>query len=527
MTVTPQKTKPAYAGLAITRHAVELAIFSQKGMAIESAASIPVPPGVFDRDGDTIQDPELLKELLTQVVRSVKPRPTLMHLSLPGTLLRLVEMPKMEPSGLYVSLSSEAERYKTFDNTDAVVDFSPNPAPHIPSNQQQVVFGAVRSDTLGQYLRILKSVKVKVASISLEPLMVLKAMAGTGVLDGLVQQIGADAHWGMIFVEPTRVRLSIWQCDRLIELRETSMETHDFATSTVDSIVVEDLLEEIRRTTKSVQPTIWLSHDLPPAMQQVLSERMGTPIYTAPLGQALVMSQPLQLSTVGVTLSSMVQFPFSFDILAGAAKVVATSHSSSSSNAAPLVEESSQGLPLIPLGIGAMVLGGVASIGLWGAATWMSQQLPALESKRDSAKMEVGTLEARQKELKKQVALDEALMAMIQNSKIRNQVYVALTDDLYKKTPEKIWIRSLQVNDQLELSGKALSHQSVINFARSLDGTHYTKDVVIKSIKEGNVGGTLVFDFVIDGGVNLDPALLEDNALGQAQQTHGPDSGGA
>jgi hypothetical protein len=130
--------------------------------------------------------------------------------------------------------------------------------------------------------------------------------------------------------------------------------------------------------------------------------------------------------------------------------------------------------------------------------------------------MEVSTLEARQQELKKKVELDQALLAMIQRAKIRNQVYVSLTDDLKNNTPEKIWIRSLEVNDTMELSGKALSHQSVINFARGFDEAPYTSDIVIKSIKEGRLGGALVFDFLIDGGVNLDPSILEETSqLGQ------------
>jgi Tfp pilus assembly protein PilN len=429
----------------------------------------------------------------------------------------------MEAAGLYVSLSSEAERYKTFDNAEAVVDFAPSPKANVPPNQQQVVFGALRSDTLGQYLKILKGLKVKPASLSLEPLSILKAMAGTGVLDGLVQQIGTDAYWGMIFVEATRVRLSIWQCDQLIELRETAMETQDFETAMADSIAVEDLLEEIRRTTKAIQPDVWLSHNLPPMMQQVLSEKIGAAIHSAPLGQALGMSQPLQLSTVGCALTSMVQFPFEFDILYGLTKSGrdVPIGSSSAPSAAAMVEDS--GGSLIPIGIGAIVLGCLVTVGLFAAAFISGQQIPELTNKRDGVKMEVSTLESRQQELKKKAELDQALLAMIQQSKIRNQVYVALTDDLKNNTPEKIWIKSLEVSDILELSGKALSHQSVINFARGFDKATYTKDVVIKSIKEGRLGGALVFDFLIQSGINLDPSMLDETAAqaGQAAKAGG------
>lgn len=512
MTAPKKKQKPAYAGLSITREAIELAIFSQKGMGIESSASIPVPPGVFDQDGDLVLEPGLLKEILSQLFKSVRPKPSFVHLSLPGTLLRLVEMPKMELSGLYVSLSSEAERYKTFDNTEAIVDFSINPSANVAPSQQQVVFGALRSDTLGTYLKILKELRIKPASVSLEPLNVLRAMAGTGVLDGLVQQIGTDAYWGMIFVEPTRVRLSIWQCDQLIELRETAMETGGFDLVTTDSIMVEDLLEEIRRTTKAVQPSIWLAHNLAPAMQQLLSEKMGSTIYTAPLGQSLMMNQPLQLSTVGVTLSSVVQFPFPFDVLSSVTKSIgggATTASSGSSDSPLAAEVSSGPSPLIPIGIGSMILGCLVTAVLFIGALMVGQQIPGLESNRDSAKMEVSSLQNRQAELKKKAELDQVLLDMIQKARVRNHIYVSLTEDLKRKTPEKIWIRTLDVADDLSMNGKALSHQSVINFARTFDEAPYAKDIVIKSIKEGRLGGALVFDFTIHGDTNLDPALLE------------------
>src|SRR5262249_20157479 len=155
--------------------------------------------------------------------------------------------------------------------------------------------------------------------------------------------------------------------------------------------------------------------------------------------------------------------PFEFDLVAGLTRSGGSSSSGSAAPAALAEEVSSGGGSLIPLGVGALLLAGVVTAGLFVAAMLSGPQIPALESKRDGVKMEVGTLESRQQELRQKAELDRALLDMIQKAKIRNQVYVALTNDLKDKTPEKIWIRSLSVDDSLELSGKALSHQSVIN----------------------------------------------------------------
>jgi Tfp pilus assembly protein PilN len=507
MTAIPKKKKPVYTGLSVTSRAVELAVFNPKTMSVDQVVSTPMPVGVFDADADNIQDAALLKEIIGQTIRAVKPKPACVNLSLPGSLLRMVEMPKMDPAGLYISLASEAERYKTFDNTEAIVDFVLFDQAQAQNNMQHLVFGAVRSDALGQYMRILKDLHVQVAGISLEPLDILRGMAGTGVLDGLVQQIGLDAYWGVIFVEPNRIRLSVWQADRLVELRETQIDTSEFSAPNPDSIMVEDMLEEIRRTTKNIQPSLWLTQNMPPAMEQILSSRLGCPFHPAPVGNGLQMQQPMQLSTVGSALTSVVQFPFDFDLAAGMGK---TSGMPMAAGGGGQGEGDAADIGwMIPAGVASIVIFGLITAGLFGLSTFTSMQLPEVQKKRDESKLVVAGLEARQRELKKKVELDQTLMQMVDQAKIRNHIYVALTDDLVKKTPEKVWIHTLKAADNLEMQGKAMSHQSVINFARSFDQAPYSKAIQISAIKEGRLNGALVYDFKIGGNVFLNPALAE------------------
>lgn len=510
MTVTPKKKKPVYAGLSITHRAIELAVFSPKNMAIEQSVSVPVPEGLFDNERDVVRDPGMLKELIAQALREIKPKPVILHLSVPGTLLRMVEMPKMDPAGLYVSLSSEAERYRTFDNTEASVDFVMVNNPGLPPNMLQLVLGAVRSDALGLYFKILKELKVKAASLSLEPLNTLRGMAATGVLDGLVQQIGTDSRWGMIFVESCRVRFSLWQCDRLLEFRELAMDTSEFATAAEGSLIVEDMLEEMRRTTKNEQPVLWLTHNMPNAMERTLSNVLGCPVRSAPVGDGVTLPEPLQLSSIGCVMSSVVQFPFELDILEGAKSVGMPTHAADTGGES----EGDSSVPgwLIPAGVFSFLAGGIATGIIYALAAMAANDVPDRQAKVDTAKVEVSGLQSRQKELKKKAELDKSLMDMVLNAKIRNQVYVALTDDLKEKTPQKVWIQAIKVSDQLEMSGKAISHQSVINFAKSFDNTSYTKAVLIDAIKEGKLDGKIIYDFKISGGVNLDKKLLDRTA---------------
>lgn len=518
MTVSPKKKKPVYAALSVTHRAIELAVFSPKTMTIEQSFSVPMPEGLLDPELDTVQDTLVLKGLISQVLNAVKPKPSLVHLSLPGTLVRMVEMPKMDPSSLYVSLSSEAERYKTFDNTEAAVDFVMIDNPHLPSNMQQLVLGAVRSDTLSVYLKIMKELKVKVHTIGLEPLNVLRGMAGTGVLDSLVQQVGTDAHWGMILADPSRIRFSLWQCDKLLEFRELSMDTRNFANAANDPIVVEDLLEEIRRTTKTLQPVLWMTHNIPASLEEALSRHLGCPVRMAPVGNAIGLGQPLSLAAIGTAMSSVVPFPFDMDLAEGLGR----SGGASLGPGIPVSDSGGSGEGespawLLPAGIGSLALGGVSSAILWLMAAMTGAQVPDLQNQVDSVKVRVAGLQSRQAELKRKAELDQSLIETIEKAKIRNYVYVSLTEDLRKKTPTEVWIQSLKVNDGMELAGKALNHKAVINFAKSFDETPYTKAVLIDSIVEGKMGGSLVYDFKISGGVNLDKSLLPkpENAEGQ------------
>lgn len=518
------KAKPVFAGLSITQKAVEFATFSPRNFAIEQCVSLAIPEGVFDADTTMVREPAHLRELIIRAVSDIKPRPREIHLSLPATLLRMAEMPRMETSALYLSLSSEAERYKGFENTEAIVDFVETDRNDLPGNQEQLVFGAVRSDTLSWYLQILKELRIRPASITLEPLNVLRAMAGTGILDSLVQQIGLEAYWGVIFVEPTRMRLSIWQGNRLVELREFQMTTHEFNYATPESLVVEDTLEEIRRTSKNTQPSVWLTHNMPADMEQILSQRLQCPVRPALLGDALAMPQPLHLSTIGCAMTSLLEFPFPFNLLAGLGGRAMTAQGAGASGTLP-TEESGASDWLIPAGITSAVIGGLVTAGLFTAASISGAQLPELQARRDALQADVTSLTDRQQQLKKKVDVDTGLLDMVQQGKVRNHVYVALTEDLKEKTPEKIWIRTLKIDNAMEINGKALSHESVITFARSFDSVPYGKAISIKEIKEGKLGGALVYDFTIAGNINLDPTWMDDAADRQAKlESESPNS---
>jgi hypothetical protein len=504
-----RNNKPICVGLSITRFQVELVTYSPKTGAIEKVIAADIPLGVFDGDADQITDPMQLKAIIGNVIRSAKASGQV-HLSLPGTLFRMAEMPRMEPDALYLALSTEAERYRTFDGTEAIVDFKPLDSDK-GGAQQPVVFGAVRSDTLAVYLKICKDLRIKPYSISLEPINVLRALGASGILDGLIHEIGSDAYWGSVFVEHSRVRFMIWQANRLIELRETAMEIPAISNDgSADFFIVEDLLEEIRRTTKNTIPSVWVTHDLPDVLRKSLSERLGCPFFPTMLGESLAKHDPtpVSLAAVGTAMTSFVEYPCQFDINRGLTRINGSSASSNTSTKDLIGPDDSGPGPLI---MGGGILAAVAvfvSLILFFMNMMTSQQVPDLTSKRDSVQMQVSALQSEVTELKRKSALDSSLLEAVHNAQIRNQIYIALTSDLKRKTPQQVWLETLTAGEILSVSGKAMNQSAVIHFAQSFDDAPYTKAILIDSIAENKVSETTVFDFKFSGGIKLAPQLL-------------------
>lgn len=507
------KSKKINVGLSITREAVEVAVFSPKSLTIEESAILPTPPGMLDREGDRLENPALLQDVLSRLFKGLNLKPSQVNLSVPGTVVRMVDMPKLTPEQLMLSLSSEAERYKSFDNTDAILDFKVLEQPNIPNDKLRVIFAAIRMDTLQQYASVLKSLKIKINAIDVEPMNVLRAMAATGVLDSLAQQIGPEAYWGVIFSEPSRLRISLWQGNQLIECRETLMDTVELSTAAEGSIAVDDLMEEIRRSCKNIQPTMWFAHQIPTHLQALIANRQGVPVSPCQLGPGITLiDQQLSLTAVGCAVKSNVEFPFGLNLTYGGFKSSNTNTGGGAT--ASTMSEPGGNSPLIGIGAGALILALIVSAILWGVGAFMQGEVTKLTAENDSRKATVAALTTQETELKAKVSVYQKLKEELDKARIRNQIYVSLTDDLRNKSPEKLWIQEVDVNgkdyeDKVAFQGKALAHEDVIDFARSFDGEPYVNAVAIDEIQEESMGSTPVFNYKIKGDLNLNKDMLE------------------
>jgi hypothetical protein len=96
-----------------------------------------------------------------------------------------------------------------------------------------------------------------------------------------------------------------------------------------------------------------------------------------------------------------------------------------------------------------------------------------------------------------------------------------LTDDLQQKKPRRLWVQDIHVgggeNNQfagkIAFEGKAHDHQEILHYARRFDQVPYVKSFAIGEIKEERLMGSPMFNYKIEGELNLNPSLLPSSPL--------------
>jgi len=512
--MSARKRKGALTGISITETSFQVSHFDPKSFQLRHTHTFQLPPGLLNQE-QILNAPELT-QFIKQALNAVRPKVKSAHLTIAPTLLRLVEMPKMDHRDLYLSLSSEAERYVAFDNTEAIVDFEVLPSlPNTPNNAQRVIFGAVRKDTFDLYRQIFHRCKVKLTSLDLNPCSILRAMAGSGVLDSLVTQIGETAFWGTVFMGPEHTHCSLWQGSNLIEFREINLNTQGLETESMHSPIVEDLLDELKRTISSHSPAIWLTHQVPDVAMGAIQQLFKIPVRQCLLGPNLNVDTPdVLLTTAGASLYSYVVYPFNINFLAGTTASAPVPDSETPAESAQPNRSNSRDNGLAGLLISGAVVSMILLTFLTGSLFLYEQlivngQLSAAEQKHQQLTAQMGALQQQVQALKKKYEVRAAVVGVIEQAKFRNALYTHLSDDLKALTPGRLWLYNVEVGDRITMQGKALQHQPVIDFARQLDNITYSKQVLFDEITEELDNAQKVFKFKISGQPFLSKALVD------------------
>lgn len=499
-----KKQSNVFLGIALSHGAIELTSFNPGTQKIEVAAAVELNPGELDDENVLIGK---CQALFSQVTIPVKEA----HLTVPGALLRLIEMPKMPTKELYMALSSEAERYKIFDGTEAVVDFTTLPVTEASApNSQQVVFGALREDQLNRWMSVFQSLKIKIVSVSNNLSNVHRAMAGSGVLDGLLQQAGENAYWGVLYRGLSHVWFVLWQGNTLVELREVNMQMAGLETAEPDiqAMIYGDLSDELIRTAKHVDSiAVWLTYGFSEQQNLILAEKAGQSVRQAFVGPVFEYEAYASLPAVGAAMTSVVDYPFGLDFLTGSSQLGKVQASTKSAEV--VGPESSSPLPTIIIGLGILVT--VLSVALWGVLSlydWfgVGKQLANAEKLKVEKTQEKTQLDAEIQTLTVKEGQQLAIINLIKRVQHRDRLYPEFLADLTDITPSDVWVYDATLGNNFSVRGKGISHQSVILFARQFDPLTFVKNVSIESVLEESTNdGQVRFDFEIKGQPQLVP----------------------
>lgn len=495
--------KPAI-GISLMEGRLDLALYQPKDNAITKGVSLALPPGGLD-------DPQQLKEALQQglnqiVAKGVKQ----VGVSVPTALLRQMEMPRLSDKDLFTALSSEAERYQAFQGVEAVADFDRlPPLAGQAMDAERVAYGALRRDRLEKWLGVFQQLKLNVTRVDIHINQMLRALAGSGVLDAVVQQAGANAYWGALFRGSQNVWFALFQATQLVELREVNMDLGAMAgEDDLTKIILEnDIHDELRRTAQNFEPVaVWLADGLDPAFMASLSEKLGVSVQPCQIGPIVSpdVSVDLHPTAVGAALSSQVDFPFNmnFASLAKADKSVAKDVSGgdlASGSGGGFAEK--YGTLLMSMAVASFLLAGAVAVILWGYLQFVVKPKAAdIQQKVQAAQLKEAQLTAERNRLQVQYDTRASMADLIHRVIRQNRLFPALMGDLHTMTPSNVWVYELDVSNRLQISGKGMNDTAILKFAKQFDPLDYVRNVSVETIEEEFVNEQAIYRFVLSGG---------------------------
>ena len=416
------KFKSTNVGITINTDWIELAQISKDGRSIEKFIKMPMPMATMEASGDKITDPETLATSIAAMVAELNAKPPikLVHLSVPGTLVRIVEMPKVPKNELLLALISEAERYAIFNDTEAIVDYEI--LSEEPEDKQRIMLVALRKDTVQAYRETFNMAKLKVSSLEVETISSLRGLKTSGALNNLLTEIG-DQPWGTIHFESERIRISLWQYDKIKNWREVLLDTSDLKTMGEDAPIVQDLVEEIRRTVGMTRPVIWLTYGIQDSLAFKLTSRIGATVKPMVPGDNIeLLDNKITLSTIGTCTKSIEPFPISVNIQS-------TQPQEASSELQPSF------IAMIAIAGLLAVLVGIITIVLFGFGFLKNQEISKIDNENNKISTEITQLS--------QASLGGASQELVQailTIKESNKVFYETVTDVERSIPKNTWI---------------------------------------------------------------------------------------
>lgn len=485
------KVKSTNIGISINTDWIELVQFGKDGKTLRSKKT-PMPMATMDPNGDKLRDPETLATSIAAMFAEMGMRQTVksVHVSVPGTLVRIVEMPKVNKGELVLALTSDAERYAVFNDTEAMIGYEV--LSEEPDERLKILLVALRKDTVAEYKACFDIAKLKIASLEVETISSLRGLKYTGALDDILASV-KDQPWGTIHFDPERIRIAVWHYDTVKNWREIILDTSDLKVMGEEAPVIQDLVEEVRRTIGMTRPVLWCTYGIPESLSTALTARLGTAVKPMLPGKALSLDDTkLSLASIGVAAKSYDKFPALIDIQPTAEMGPAAGASSGAFN-----------LMIITAGV-LFVLAVLISLGLFGAGVGIEIFTKGVESEIATQTTKITALQAEVNELNRLISINKELANRVNNIVKKNETIYKVSEAMKDKIPGNVWLDSLKIGDNVELDGKSVDYKSVMSFSRNFDTQESpVTGLSFDSIQEVSEKGIPVYKFKMLGNPKI------------------------
>lgn len=450
------KHKTTNVGITINTEWIELVQLSRNLKSTEKSIKLPMPMATIDPSGDKLRDPHTLATSLAAMVAELNAKPAIkeVHVAVPGTLVRIVEMPKIPKNELILALTSEAERYAIFNDTEALVDYEV--ISEEPDERQKIILVALRKDTVANYKEAFEIAKLKITSLEVETIASLRGFKYSGALETVLSEVG-DQPWGSIHFGPERIRIGVWHYDQIKNWREVLLDTSDLNAMGEDAPVIQDLIEEVRRTIGMTRPAMWVTYGIAEALSLKLTSRLGAPVKPMLIGENFTLDDPkLTLAAIGTATKSYEPFPAFINIK-------------------PAVDAESSGELLgafkimLASAVILAILITVAIIAMMGISWILKGQLNSTNENITKQTQNITTLDTEVKDLQKRASIDTELVNRVNSTIKMNESLSNITNAIKDRIPPNLWIDEIKLTDNIEITGKSLDYNSIVLFSKNFD----------------------------------------------------------
>ncbi len=245
--------------------AVELTSSAKGGLTITNVAFAPTPPGLIQNG--VLTDPRLMGQAVRQMLKEAGIKASKVIGSVAGqssVVVRIIEVPKMNPAELAETMKWEVERHVPFAPSEVEVDYVALPQfdPNDQNPNMAVLLAVAQKDMINNYIEMVFAAKLDPIALDIEPLACGRALLDIVDARPVVRQFPPepvqDEFEGeyyphedtvaIVNIGASNTDISIFENDQLIFPRSLSLAGDSLTRQISESLgYTPDQAEQIKR----------------------------------------------------------------------------------------------------------------------------------------------------------------------------------------------------------------------------------------------------------------------------------------